>query len=352
MNFRKTLMLVCLLLFCGVAGAHDFSLTTNGQTLYFKITSRTYQTAEVTYKGGINDSNPTSYYGDIVIPDRVRHDGIVYNIVGISDKAFSGAVNLEGITLPMGIRYIGDFAFEDCVSLSKVVFPGNAVKFGQGTFFRCKSIKDVSFGSEWKEVNLAMFRWSDSLVSVTIPAKVEKILNMKSLKNLEKIEVDVNNTRFTSIDGLLYNKSAATLYGCPRAYVGEVKVAAGTEIITKGAFIDCPGITKVDLPAELISMSYGEFSRMQNLELVLFRSDMPVLTAEGHDGACFLLQVAAPEVKVIVPSSSKKDYRNALRSSEGEYMELGQDVPYMLQADKLLTKKNIKGARSFAKYEW
>ena len=351
MNLRKTFLLVCMLLSYGVASAYDFSLTTDGQTLYFKIISEKNQTAEVTYKGGINDHNQAVYTGDIVIHAKVRHDGVVYNIVGISDKAFSGAAALEGITLPLGMKYVGDFAFEDCTSLSKVVFPGNAIKFGQGTFFRCTSLRDISLGSDWKEVNLSMFRWSEDLVSITIPAKVEKIQNMKSLKHLEQILVDVNNTRFTSIGGLLYNKDATVLYGCPRAYCGEVKVANETEVITPGAFIDCPGITKVDLPAGLVSMSFNEFSRMPALETIIFRSEIPVLTAETAQGRCMLLQVASPDVKIIVPKSALKVYKQNLEWAEGEYKEIGKDVPYTLRGEELVCEKQLKGVKKFNKYE-
>lgn len=341
MKTVRFITLAIVLLMCSAASAHDFTVTINGQKVYFKIKSKKNKTAEVTYNGSAADKKPTYYEGELSIPATVQHDNTIYTVVGVSAKAFSGADKLTGIILPMGIRTIGNFAFEGCTELSKIVFPGNRVRFGEGVFFKCNKIKNVTFGSDWNAVDLKMFRWSDSLTTVFIPAKMEKVRNMKSLKCLKSIHVDVNNTTFASVDGVLYNKDKSVLYGCPRAFTGNLKVADSVKTVMRGAFIDCKSIKAICLPAGLESMSFREFSRMAIIEEIVFLSETPLTTAVSDGKGVLLLQVANPEVQISVPKKAQKAYKEALAQKAGEYVETGGAVPYIVDADELPSVKNI-----------
>ena len=349
---KRIVMIFALTLMAGgFARAHDFAVTLEGQKVYFNIKSQKDRTVEVTYNGSIADKRPTDYEGELTIPAKVRHDNTVYSVVGIGAKAFSGATKLTGVVMPTGMTAIGDFAFEGCTALSKIIFPGNSVRFGQGVFFKCDKIQDVSFGSDWKEVNLQMFRWSDSLAALTIPAKVEQIRNLKSLKHLESISVDVNNARFSAIDGALYDKAGETLYGCPRAYQGAFRVAEGTKRITEGALVDCKGITRVDLPESLEALPFREFSRMEDLAEIVFRGNRPLVTAKQNGKGMLLLEVANPEVKLVVPKAAAKAYKEILAQEAGEYAEVGGTGVYPVEANRMPSVKNIVGVKNFTKYE-
>lgn len=351
MNIKKIITIAVLAALCGVVHAHDFVVTLNGQKVYFNIVSSKNRTVEVTYNGSIANAQPTYYEGELAVPQKVKHDDMIYSVVRIGPKAFSGADKMTGIILPEGLTEIGDFAFEGCTSLNKVIFPGNVVKFGEGVFFKCDKIQNVSFGSDWKELELKMFRWSDSLVSIVVPVKVEKIRNMKSLKKLQNISVDINNTRFSTIDGILYDKNHETLYGCPRAYAGPVVIADGTKYITKGALADCEQVTGVDMPSTLMSMTFNEFGRMGKLRQIVFRGEKPVMTATDNEGKnVFMLQVAkGTKVKILVPKESLKLYREALVQADGEYSAIGDDKPYFVDTDMMPEKNSIIGIKNILK---
>lgn len=345
MKLHRIITTGLLLLTCGMAGAHDFALTVDGQKLFFNIRSAKEKTAEVTYQGSIAGDRGTGFRGDLVIPGKVRHDGHVYEIVGISAKAFSGNDSLTSVTMPAGIAYIGDFAFEGCTALKRIVFPGRPVKFGDGVFFRCTDITDVTLGSDWTMVDLKAFRWSEGLVRIHIPAKLTSIHNMKSLKGLRAIDVDANNTAFSSIGGILYSKDNRILYGCPRAYEGQVVIEPGTETITAGALIDCRSVTAVDMPETVKTLSFREFSRMNRLETITFRGMEPIKTAVVDGKECFLLQLANPAVRIATPKKARKAYRKALTLTPGEYMEIGGQVPFPVKENELPMRKNITGMK-------
>lgn len=353
MKFIKTIAVAAaMLMVCNVANAHDFVVAIEKQNVYFSIKSETRHTAEVTYRSNIVDKNPLHFVGDLVIPAKVRHNDKVYDIVGVSAKAFSGANRLTSVTLPSSLEYIGDFAFEGCSSLTRVVFPGQNIKIGEGAFFKCDAIKTVSLGSDWKSINLAVFRWSKALQTINIPARVEKIHNLKSLPVLKSITVDPNNTHFASVDGVLYNKAKTVLYGCPRAYCGNLTVAYGVETVNEGSLLDCGCITGIDFPRTLKSISCKELSRMNWLKVIIMRSDSPVMTASESNVGCMLLQVANHDVTIVVPASAKKAYKIAMPAESGTYTNLVSGASSYVVCNEMPQVKNLKAVKSFEKYEF
>ncbi|MDE6553807.1 MAG: leucine-rich repeat domain-containing protein [Muribaculaceae bacterium] len=337
--------------FCSLQmSAHDFSATIDGQQIFFEITNKAKKTAQVTYNGNISDKNRSEVRGTVKIPAKVKHEDTVYEITAIGPKAFANANGLNGIVIPSGVVAIGDFAFENCDSLASVVFPGNPVTFGQGTFFNCKGIENVTVGSDWKSIDLTMFRWSSDLKEITIPAKTEQIKGIKKLKALRAISVDPNNTTFTSYNGILYSKDGYTLLACPRAIEGRVSVNDGTKTISEGSLIDCTSITALDFPASVETLPFRETSRMKDLEYIVMRNEKPISTGYLDGKGKFLFQLGSDNTQIIVAASSQKDYVSNLATDAGEYSETPDGIPYIVAADQLPNKKNIKGVKNFDKY--
>lgn len=346
----KKVLVVFLLFVWADVFAHDFVVTIDNQKVYFNITSNKNKTAEVTFNGKVSDKTPTYFEGELVVPDKVRHNDVVYSITGIGPKAFCGADKLTGVELPTGITYIGDFAFEGCSSLNRIIFPSNNVEFGQGVFFKCDKIQNVSFGSDWESVDLEMFRWSDCITSILIPVKMEKIQNIKSLKKLERISVDANNSKFATDNGVLYSKDYATLYSCPRAWKGEITINKDTKTIMRGAFRDCNSISVVDIPEGIESLSYSEFYRMTALSKIIFRKLVPVSTALSKGVAVFLLEVYNPNVVICVKKEAKENYKTLVQET-GKFSDMdGKNVDVVYQ-ENMPKVKNIKKVKSFSDYK-
>lgn len=347
---KRILLSVVLFIasFCGIS-AHDFMVTYNGQIIYFNITDAKKQTAEVTYGGSITDKNTLKPQGKLEIPAKVQHNNKVYQVTAIGRKAFANATELTSITLPGGITEIQDFAFEKCTSLKDVIMPGTQVKFGQGTFFLCTALEHITFGSDWTQIDLAVFRWSDSIKEINIPAKVSKLYNINSLKGLKSVTVDNNNSQYACIDDMIYTKDAKVLLACPLAYEGAVKVAETATTIKAGALQGCKGITSVDLPATMVKFSFREFSKMPLLVTINIRSTVPVVTAKSKSEGVFVLQTANPKVKVNVPKAALKEYKKTLVAVEGEYMENSPKatIPYFVKSTEMVTVKNLSGVESF-----
>lgn len=342
-------IIAALLAVCAFAGAraYDFSATVDGKRLYFNITDKDKKTACVTYSGSIKNKKVPSLSGVVKIPAKVKHHNVIYTISEVGRKAFANETGLKGVVIPDGVESIRDFAFEGCDSLRSIIFPSNAVKFGEGVFFRCTGIEDVALGADWTGVNLAMFRWSNALDSISIPAKIEDIRGLEKLKGLKKVNVVAENANFSSHSGMLYDKSGKTLYRCPRGYSGKVVVEEGTEKIAEGALIDCVGITWLDFPASLKSVSFRETSRMDLLEGVIMRSEEPLINAYigGEGRLLFMLRNRSASILVLLPCLPA--YREVLATEAGEYSATPDGLPYIVKSDVLPSKKNLEGVKNF-----
>lgn len=351
MKMKLKNLILGVLMFAGVeADAHDFTATVNGQRLFFEITNKTKKTAAVTFNGSIVDKKTLEISGIVEIPSKIKHNNVIYEVNAIGQKAFAHANKLKGIVIPSGVETIGDFAFEGCDSLMSIVFPGNPVSLGQGVFFKCPMISDVTIGSDWRTIDLTMFRWSEKLTSINIPAKIEKIQGMKKLVNLSQIIVDSNNKNFTSDKGMLYSKDGTTFYACPRAYNDKVVIKEGVIKILPGALIDCVNITSIDLPSTIQSISFRETSRMKKLESIILRTEKSITTAYANNDGKFLFQIANPATIFVIKSTAKDSFYASLADVAGDYSESLGNVPYVVTQPELPTKKNFKSVKNFNKY--
>lgn len=344
---------IMVLMWTMTATAHDFSATIGGQRLYFNITDTLKKTVEVTYKGSISAHSAPEVNGSLAIPATIRHNNQVFTITAIGAKAFSGASGLTDIVIPSSVQKIGDFAFECCASLRGVIFPGSKPECGQGTFFLCKKLQNISLGSDWKQIDFSMFRWSDSLRVVTIPSKLTHIQGLKSLRTLTTIQVDVNNPSYSAVGGVLYNKQQTRLLCMPRAFQGTVVVPEGVNEVMWGSLIDCPAITDVDFPASLSIISFRELSRMPLLKSITLRGERVLKTACLNSQDTTLFVVSNQEVQLRVPKKMVKAYGKALTLPEHEFTEIashkpqGYDeatavVPYYIRKEQMIKKDNIK----------
>lgn len=356
MNKRKiNILFAASILFLSgssLCSAHDFSVVDkSGAKYFFNVTDTLRNTVELTYEGRITLSDDTFFYeGELQIPSKVKFRDVVYRVASIGPKAFAGCDGITGVVIPSGVEEIEDFAFDGCSSLSKIIFPSNSVKIGEGAFFRCPSVQNVTLGGDWSEIDFKVFRWSDSLSTVRVPAKVKTIRNFKSLKHLESIEVDVNNSNFSSVDGVLYNKDTTTMYGCPRNRAGKIVVPEGVTTVLSGALGDCKKVVSVDLPSTLSIISYLEFSGMDSLTQIYMRAEMPVLTSRVGESEVFAFK--APEsgnVTIYVQKNALKAYKSAIFNEDAEYEDMNGKTIRKHVTDEMLGEKDVKGVKSFDK---
>ncbi|MGH7971662.1 MAG: leucine-rich repeat domain-containing protein, partial [Limisphaerales bacterium] len=119
---------------------------------------------------------------------------IASTVTSIGDGAFLFCPNLTSVTMPDTVTNIGDFAFSNCAGLTNVTIANNVANIGSYAFLNC-----------------------GSLTSALIPRSVTSIGDeaFGGCLGLKTIGVDASNPVYSSLDGVLLNKSQNTLLQYP-----------------------------------------------------------------------------------------------------------------------------------------
>lgn len=142
-----------------------------------------------------------------------------------------------------------------------------------------------------------------SITSIFIPETILEIstISFSNYKDLASIQVDGNNRRYASIDGILYSKSKEILYHYPRGLkeksieipshvmrigsyafqnndkVKHITFLGNLKAIETGAFSNCSILRTIYIPSTLTSMGSYVFSK-SNPELVVHIPDVAMTT--------------------------------------------------------------------------
>ena len=237
-----------------------------------------------------SDDNGLTSLKHIELPDSVTYFGgcqsnsdlesvkLSKGLQEIGEDAFYECTNLQSIDIPEGTKSIGRYAFYGCTSLKSIRIPKSLTKIEseETVFADCRSLEKF----EVEEGNPVFYTRNDALyenctrydyvdtgkfdedgdpVYDEIEKEVSSLISYPAGKKgtftlgkdediqtpataflnasgLTAIYVDKDNSYYTSIDGVLYNKNLTTLEVCPAGKTGEVKVAEGTELLQTNAF--------------------------------------------------------------------------------------------------------------------
>lgn len=112
-----------------------------------------------------------SITGNIIIPDTVINESSTqYQVIGISDYAFSFNYIFDSITIPNTVTYIGSSSFIGCTELKYVHLPNNLDTIKEGTFYSCTSLNTINIDSNIQYIGNAAFGLCNSLINIQLPA--------------------------------------------------------------------------------------------------------------------------------------------------------------------------------------
>jgi hypothetical protein len=189
------------------------------------------------------------------------------SVTNICDHAFSSCSGLTNITIPGSVTSIGTATFSFCSSLTNVTIPGSVTSIGYGAFSGCSGLTNVTISSGVTSIGFDAFVDCSSLTRVNIPSSVTNIgqYAFSGCSSLTAITVDPANPLYSSVSGVLFNNTQATIVGYPGGLSGSYTIPSGVTTIGVTAFSSCDGLTSVTIPTGVITIEDYAFSSCSGL---------------------------------------------------------------------------------------
>ena len=349
--------------------------------------------------------------GDIVIPDQVTYNGITYKVTSIANFAFEDT-QITSVSFGKNIVEIGMYAFGSCQNLTTLIIPDNITKLNIGSFNECTTLTKVTVGSGIKSIQ--GFGFCTALTSVTLPTTLteiswsafqgcEKLANMiipdgvesisdeafEGCTSLETINipkkltdiardafnnctamktfnVDPDNSEYSSLNGILYNKAQTNIIVVPNGIAGEVSIPGtitevgpnifrncyflesivlmdGVKTIGSNAFRDCVQLKKVTMPGSMKDIEDWAFYGCTELTSV---SMSPNLTSIGYYAflnCTKLLSITIPDGVTILKELTFSQCHSLTKINLGTGLTTIEDKAFFgcLSLDTIVVSKNV-----------
>lgn len=310
----------------------------------------------------------TDFYGAFDGCASLRYVEIPDRITGISDYAFNDCTRLNSIDLPDTIETIGESAFEGCTGFVTFTVPASVTQIDTNAFSGCinlvevynKSSLEIVAGENtngyiaWNAKNVYTPTEGKSIVTYTdnglvfIYDGVEAILTsyigtdeevdlpdsfeandgtiisnysigevaFDNSPHIVAINVTSENKNYSSVDGVLYDKTGMKLVRVPTGKAGEFVVPDKVRQMEYFAFFYCAKLSSVIFGANITTIEYDCFTGCDGLITITLGDSVNNFSASSLEKLPLF-----KEVKVADGNKYYKNLNGLLYGSEGTCLE-------------------------------
>ena len=266
------------------ADGNQYAVTTIGRGAFWGC----YDMREITFPDGITTIGDYGFYNvnvnSLSLPSKLKY---------IGNNAFSWSYNISSLVIPEGVEYIGDNAFSGCQRLRKAELPASLKQIGYGIFYSCDALYAVIsrsqnpcvidkyvFGtSYWDESSQSNY-YEPLLATLYIPegskAAYEAIEGWTMFNAIEEGDV-----KEATVDGIRYSylsSGQATVIAGDYENLSSVTIPSSVTIDNKqyqvtviggGAFQGCYQLKTIKLPESITSIGSYAFYNVGITDIAL-----------------------------------------------------------------------------------
>ena len=155
--FKQIFISIVALFCCATGKAYNYE-TFAVDGIHYCVTSEADLKVEVTYEGDNIYTTSKNYTGNIVIPEKVKHDGKTYNVTRIGKHAFCECTGVTNVVIPGSVTSIEDGAFAGCTGLTGIIIPENVATIGTSAFYGCTGLKEIAIPNGVTKIKSSAFK--------------------------------------------------------------------------------------------------------------------------------------------------------------------------------------------------
>lgn len=202
-------------------------------------------------------------------------------VLTIEDHAFCYS-DIESIVIPDSVQTIGMSAFIGCSVLESMVLPyvgGSSTEnrylgYIFGYYYKNEfitefpeSFKQLEISNSCTSLAIDSFKDNNTLETIYIGKDLEDIpyYLFNDIESLKSITVSDLNKKYTSKNGILYDKYCTKLLCCPRKLEGKVSIENSVKELDDFAFNGRTLVTEIILPMNLEKIGNDVFTNCDSL---------------------------------------------------------------------------------------
>ncbi len=235
----------------------------------------------IRYFAGTKNSNPHINDSNISKTIKISTPGSLEDLISIEERNTITSITVKGVIDGRDLMFLASLGSSRIrkIDLSEVKIVSTMLDDVLSDTHKYCAEDEIPYntftGGEFEQIILprnlkvigaCAFLGCLKLKSIFIPAKVEEIQDAAfvSCQNLVEINVDKNNSKYLSIEGVLFEKDLKTLICCPSAKLGEFSIPNSVENVVHDAFYGSQ-LRKIDIPKSVINIGANAFDKCNNI---------------------------------------------------------------------------------------
>lgn len=181
-------------------------------------------------------------------------DGVLFNKDKTKLISYPEGKKTEEYIIPSTVTKVGAFSFFNAKNLSTLILQEGITKIEGGAFSRCNNLKNINI---------------PKTVEFLEGEDTESINDIFACKKLQNINVDEDNTNYSSVDGVLFDKNKTKIIFYPNGKNNkEYVIPDSVNAICGGAFAENKYLENIEIPNSVTRIEWFAFYGCSSLESI------------------------------------------------------------------------------------